>query len=69
MDAILHTLSSAAGVEASLLVSREGLVIEQAGRLDNVDTDLLAATASEIYSSAETAGERFGRGLLENVVL
>ena len=69
MDAILQSLSGTPGVEASMLVSKEGLVIEQAGRLDDMDIDLLAATASEMYTSAESAGERFNKGGIENLTI
>lgn len=69
MDTILKTLSDTPGVEASMLVSKEGLVIEQAGHLDGIDTDLLAATASEIYTSAESAGDRFEKGGIDSVTL
>lgn len=69
MDAILHTLNNTPGVETSALVSKEGLVIEQVGRMDNVDTDALAAVASELYASAEAAGEQLTPDGVDHLLL
>lgn len=69
MDAILQALSATPGVEACMVVSRDGLVIEQSGRLDDVDPDLVAATASEVYSTAETAAERLDKGAPDQIII
>ena len=69
MDAILQALSATPGVDACMVVSRDGLVIEQSGRLDDIDPDLMAATASEVFGVAETAGERLGKGAPEQVLV
>jgi predicted regulator of Ras-like GTPase activity (Roadblock/LC7/MglB family) len=70
MDEILETLSHTSGIAASMIVGKDGLVISQAGRLDDIDTDLLGATASEIYQSAESMmGEKFNRGALEGLMV
>lgn len=69
MDAILQALGAIPGVEACMVVSRDGLVIEQSGRMGDVDPDLLAATASEVFTVAETAGDRLGRGAVEQVLV
>lgn len=54
MDEILETLSHTPGVNATLLVGKDGLVISQAGRTDDVETDRVGATASEIFTSSES---------------
>jgi predicted regulator of Ras-like GTPase activity (Roadblock/LC7/MglB family) len=54
MDEILETLSNTAGVDATLLIGKDGLVISTAGRTDGVEMDLMGATAAEILNSAET---------------
>lgn len=68
MDEILEALTHTAGVNAALLVGKDGLVISQAGRTDDVEVDMLGATASEIYGSAESMmGEKTSGGSLETV--
>ena len=70
MDEILEGLTNAGGIEGSLIVGKDGLVISQAGHLGDMDTDLLGATASEIYQSAESMmGEKFGKGALHRIML
>lgn len=54
MDEILETLSHTPGVNATLLVGKDGLVITQAGRTDDVEVDHVGATASEIFGSADS---------------
>lgn len=69
MDTILQALGNTPGIEASLVVSRDGLVIEQSGRLDGVDADTLAVSASEILSAAESAAERSEKGAVDSVLV
>jgi len=70
MDEILEALTHVPGVDASLIVGKDGLVISQVGSLDGIDTDLLGATVSELYSSAESVmAERFARGSLDGLTI
>lgn len=69
MDGILQNLTNTPGVAATMVVSKEGLIIEQAGQFQDLDSDLLAASASEIYTSAESVGERLNKGGIDNVLL
>ncbi|MBM3461813.1 MAG: hypothetical protein FJX76_06900 [Armatimonadetes bacterium] len=69
MDEILETLSNTAGIDASLLVGKDGLVITQAGRTDDFEVDAVAATASEMYNSAEQMmSEKSNGGAVETLV-
>lgn len=70
MDEILEGLTHTGGIEGSLIVGKDGLVISQAGHLGDLDTDLLGATAAEIYQSAESMMvEKCGKGALQGVML
>lgn len=65
MEDILEVLNQTPGVQGSLIVGKDGLVIASAGSTEQ-DPDFLGATTAEIYSSVESGmNERFERGELD----
>jgi predicted regulator of Ras-like GTPase activity (Roadblock/LC7/MglB family) len=56
------------GVEAAVVVGRDGLLIESQGE-PGLDTEELAARIPAIISSAEDFGEAVGRGALVTSIL
>ncbi|MEW6283140.1 MAG: roadblock/LC7 domain-containing protein [Candidatus Eremiobacterota bacterium] len=65
MEDILEGLNQTPGVQGSLIVGKDGLVIASSGDMAQ-DPDFLGATTAEIFSAAESGVmERFERGELE----
>ena len=66
MEDILEGLNQTAGVQACMIVGKDGLLIAQSGEVPNLDTDLVAASSSEVYTAAEAiTNERFEQGPVE----
>lgn len=66
MRDILEGLNQTAGVQGCLIVGRDGLVIDNAGDVSNIPMDLLGATSTEFFSTAESLlGERLEQGSVD----
>jgi predicted regulator of Ras-like GTPase activity (Roadblock/LC7/MglB family) len=68
MKEILEALNQTSGVQGCLIVGRDGLVIDNSGDVSNVPMDLLGATSTELFSTAESlVGERLEQGEVDLV--
>ncbi len=64
MDDILEELNTTPGIQGSLIVGKDGLVITSAGAAEP-DPDFLGAETAEIFQNAEAGmAEKFERGML-----
>ncbi|HET7583307.1 MAG TPA: roadblock/LC7 domain-containing protein [Gemmatimonadaceae bacterium] len=57
------------GVEAAVLLGRDGLVIDAANALPAADTDAIAALVPAVVGSADALGHQSGRGALLTAIL
>jgi predicted regulator of Ras-like GTPase activity (Roadblock/LC7/MglB family) len=68
VDQPIQALTNVTGIDGALLISKDGLVVAQSGRLDNLEVDMVAAATSELFISAlSLSHEQMGRGLLETL--
>jgi hypothetical protein len=66
MKDILETLNQTTGIQGCLVVGRDGLVIDNAGDISNLDMHELGATSTELFSAAESLiGERLEQGVVD----
>lgn len=69
MDEVLETLNAIPGVEASLIVGKDGLLITALGEA-NPDPDFLGAETAELLQSAEAGmRDKFEKGDLSMLTL
>lgn len=69
MDEVLETLNNIPGVEASLIVGKDGLLITALGET-HPDPDFLGAETAELLQSAESGmRDKFEKGELSMVTL
>lgn len=64
MDEVLEELNETPGVQGSLIIGKDGLVIANAGDTEP-DPDFLGAETAELFQNAEARmGDKFERGTL-----
>ncbi len=69
MDEVLEELNLTPGIQGSLIVGKDGLVITSAGAAEP-DPDFLGAETAELFQNAEAGmSEKFERGLLNVISL
>jgi predicted regulator of Ras-like GTPase activity (Roadblock/LC7/MglB family) len=65
---ILSDLNKTEGIKGSMLVGKDGLVIESQ-MPGGVDTELIGAMASAAYGSAERTASEINQGTLEQMMI
>ncbi|HEY3997264.1 MAG TPA: roadblock/LC7 domain-containing protein [Candidatus Xenobia bacterium] len=66
MEEILEGLTQTSGVQASMIVTKDGLVVAHSGDVGALDADSLGASSSEFFATAESMlGERLAQGPVE----
>jgi uncharacterized protein len=69
MEEILEKLTHVNGIQGTLIVGKDGLVIAYSGEI-NTDPDFLGATVADFFTTAENImEEKFGLGGLEQICI
>lgn len=68
LDALLSDINSIPGVKGSIIVGRDGLLIDSTIK-DATPKELIGAVGSSIYSNVEVATQRMQRGKLKQMFL
>jgi predicted regulator of Ras-like GTPase activity (Roadblock/LC7/MglB family) len=69
LDDALHGLRGHPGVEAVLLVGRDGLLIREVGVTDGIRSETLAAMVPELASASGAVGDAAERGSFQTAVV